>query len=67
MNQINFKRDDEVYHPRFGPGVVKNVDAKTYSIVMVTVDYGRSEIVRPASELSMLQDVPAYRKEESVA
>ena len=42
---------DIVTHPRFGKGQIQGIDTKTYSIPMVTVEFGKDKIVRPSNEL----------------
>jgi hypothetical protein len=42
---------DIVTHPRFGKGQIYSIDTKTYSIPMVTVEFGKDKIVRPSNEL----------------
>jgi hypothetical protein len=54
---FDVKRGDKVEHPRFGIGVVTNVDVASYSIPMVTARYDKGEIARWAGELTKKHDL----------
>jgi hypothetical protein len=45
-----FKKGQSVTHYKFGKGKVVGIDKNTYSIIMLTVQFGKDKIARPSHE-----------------